>query len=73
MISTNCILEPNEDILSRGKPMDMNEKNIQRKFISAETRLQTLVEKRAVLPVLNPLQSRFLNREHESGTKGPLL
>ena len=33
----------------------------------------SLVEKRAVLPVLNPLQSRFWNREHESGTKGSLL
>ena len=36
-------------------------------------RIRTLVEKRAVLLVLNPLQSRFWNREHESGTKGLLL
>jgi len=33
----------------------------------------TLVQKQALLPVGKPLQSRFLNREHESGTKGPLL
>ena len=32
---------------------------------------QTLVEKRAVLPVLNRLQSRFWNRDYEIGTKGP--
>jgi len=31
----------------------------------------SLVQKWAVLPVLNPLQSWFWNREHESGTKGP--
>ena len=33
----------------------------------------SLVEKRAVLSVLSPLQSRFWNREHESRTKEPLL
>jgi len=31
------------------------------------------VQNQVVLPVGKPLQSRFPNREHESGTKGPLL
>ena len=35
--------------------------------------LEALVQKRAVLPVGKPLQSRFHNREHECGSKGPLL
>ena len=33
--------------------------------------LGALVHKQAVLPIGKPLQSRFFNREHESGTKGP--
>ena len=33
----------------------------------------SLVQKWAVLPVLNPLQSRFWNWKHESGIKGSLL
>ena len=35
--------------------------------------LSPLVQKQAVLPVRKHLQFRFSNREHESGTKGPLL
>jgi len=32
-----------------------------------------IVQKQAVLPIGKPLQFRFSNWEHESGTKGPLL
>jgi len=48
---------------------------VQRQDILAEVlvALDALVEKRAVLPVLNRFQSRFWNREYEIGTKGPLL
>ena len=41
--------------------------------LQGQRRQHPLVQKRVVLPVGKPLQSQFPNREHECGTKGPLL
>ena len=50
-------------------PKKMTQSNLTKNYLYN----LALVHKQAVLPVEKSFQSRFTNREHESGTKEPLL